>query len=64
MENRTVRTAPRRDKGPIKVKSGDFEPPGCSSGPLVDDRPPTGATPADSSDASPGAGEPAADPQS
>jgi hypothetical protein len=46
MENRDVR--PPLPKGPVKVKSGDFDPLG-TAGPLIDDRPPllqTGQDPA------------------
>jgi hypothetical protein len=38
MENHNARTAPA--KGPVKVKSGDFDPEGSSKTPLIDDNPP------------------------
>jgi hypothetical protein len=41
MENRKIPTVPARSKGPVKVKSGDFEPPGGCPPPLIDDRPPS-----------------------
>jgi hypothetical protein len=40
MENRDVHAAPAKPaKGPVKVKSGDFDPPGAAA-PLIDDNPP------------------------
>lgn len=36
--------------GPVKVNSGDFEPPGASAKPLIDDRPPTVVTEDDDSE--------------
>lgn len=58
MENRNACPDPPGSPGPVKVISGDFEPPGASKAPLVDDNPPTGTTPADVPETSP------ADPQS
>jgi len=40
MENRKASTAHGRDKGPVKVNPGDFEPPGASKTPTVEDDPP------------------------
>jgi hypothetical protein len=40
MENRKASAAHGRDKDPVKVNPGDFEPPGASKTPTVEDDPP------------------------